>query len=714
LSTGRDRGRFELLAAAGEVADGTLLVENTVARLLGLVVPAFADIATLDSISPDGELRRIGSRVDAPRRREELEAALLRRRPLPDAPVGLPRAIVSTVSQLLPSVTDEQLRMIASSDEDFELLRALELRSALFIPLRARGRTVGALALGVGTSGRSYGEDDLRYAEILSGHLALALDNATLSQTVTGLERRLEATLTNLGEAVLVRDRDGKIVFANPAAARLLSVGSVREVTDAPRGELMALFDVFDETGRSLQLADLPSARAAHGEVPDPLLVRNVIRSTGEERWLLNKATPVFDADGSLSLIVSVIEDLTEVKRAELAQRLLAEAGQELSSSLDYEHTLQQVAQLTVPGLADRCAVAMRGDNGALAQVALAPADAGSDALASEFEAGAAEVMRSGLPRVRAQVIVVPLAIADQPPIGALSLAMAESGRTFGEGDLALAAELGRRAAIAVENARLYAERSQIAATLQQSLLPPDLPEIPGFRLASLYRAAGEQNEVGGDFYDAFEVPGGWMIVVGDVAGRGAEAAALTSLSRYTFRTAGKLLGDPIATLGQLNAALRERPGLSLVSVCCVLLRVAGGYAHADLVLAGHPPAYHLRRGSPRPVGVFAPFLGAYEHGGWEATTIRLEPRDQLILYTDGVIDTVGLAERFGEERLADTLRPAGGAADAVRRIEAALVEFAEGSQVDDTAVIALERWSGEPAGSGGVARGGAARVARN
>ncbi|MGO9892451.1 MAG: SpoIIE family protein phosphatase [Solirubrobacteraceae bacterium] len=718
MSTGPDRDRFELLAAAGEVADGTLLVENTVARLLELVVPAFADIATLDSISPDGELRRIGSRVDAPRRREELEAALLRRSPLPDAPVGLPRAIVSAESQLLPSVTDEHLRMIASSDQDFELLRALELRSALFIPLRARGRTVGALALGVGTSGRSYGEDDLRYAEILSGHLALALDNATLSQTVTGLERRLEATLTNLAEAVLVRDPDGQIVFANPAAARLLSVGSVREVTDAARGELMALFDVFDEAGRSLRLADLPAARAARGEVPEPLLVRNVIRSTGEERWLLNKATPVFDADGSLSLIVSVIEDLTEVKRAELAQRLLAEAGQELSSSLDYAHTLQQVAKLTVPGLADRCAVAMRGDSGALAQVALAPADADADAdadaLASEFEAGAAEVMRSALPRVRAQVIVVPLAIADQPPIGALSLAMAESGRTFGEGDLALAAELGRRAAIAVENARLYAERSEIAATLQQSLLPPDLPEIPGFRLASLYRAAGEQNEVGGDFYDAFEVPGGWMIVVGDVAGRGAEAAALTSLSRYTFRTASKLLGDPIATLGQLNAALRERPGLSLVSVCCVLLRVADGYAHADLVLAGHPPAYHLRRGSPRPVGVFAPFLGAYEHGGWEATTIRLEPRDQLILYTDGVIDTVGQAERFGEERLAETLRSAGGAADAVRRIEAALVEFAEGSQVDDTAVIALERWPGEPAQSAGVARGGAARVARN
>src|SRR6202042_1535716 len=128
------------------------------------------------------------------------------------------------------------------------------------------------------TAGRSYDDDDLRYAEILSGRLALALDNATLSQTVTGLERRLEATLTNLGEAVLVRDADGQIVFANPAAARLLSVGSGREGTGASRGALMALFDVFDEAGRSLQLADLPSARAAHGEVPEPLLVRNVIR----------------------------------------------------------------------------------------------------------------------------------------------------------------------------------------------------------------------------------------------------------------------------------------------------------------------------------------------------------------------------------------------------------------------------------------------------
>ena len=712
MSAARKGDRFELLAAAGEVADGTLLLENTVARLLGLVVPAFADVATLDSISSEGELRRLGSRVDAPRRREELEAALLRRRPLPDAPVGLPRAIVSAESQLLASVTDEELRMIASSDEDFELLRALELRSALFMPLRARGRTVGALALGVGTSGRSYDQDDQLYAEILSGHLALALDNATLAQTVTGLERRLEATLTNLAEAVLVREGDGRIVFANSAAARLLHLGSAGQVTAATPQELMELYDVFDEAGGSLTLADLPSSHAARGEEAEPLLVRNVSRATGEERWLLHKATPVFDADGSLSLIVSVVEDLTDVKRAELAQRLLAGAGHELSSSLDYAQTLQRVAQLTVPGLADSCGFVMRGEGDALRQVAMAPPTAGKDPHARELEVSVADVIRSGRARLTAELIVVPLAIADGPPIGALSLAMSDSRRTFTESDPALAAELGRRAAIAVENARLYSERSEIATTLQRSLLPPDLPQIPGFRLASLYRAAGEQNDVGGDFYDAFEVPGGWMIVVGDVAGRGAEAAALTSLSRYTFRTAGKLLGDPIAALEQLNAALRERPGLSLVSICCVMLRAVGGDATADLVLAGHPPAYHVHRASSLPVGVFAPFLGAYERGGWEATTIRLEPGDQLVLYTDGVIDTVGQADRFGEARLAQTLGDAAGAADAVRRIEQALVEFAHGSQVDDTAVIAVERLPDERPGTGGATRGDAVRVA--
>ena len=655
----------------------------------------------------------------------------MRRRQLRDAPFGTARAIASGTSQLLAPVGDEDLRALAHNEEDFELLRSLGMQATIFVPLRAGGRTLGALACAVCAPGRGYAEGDLRFAEVLAGRIALALDNAGLSETVSVLELRLEATLANLAEAVLVRDSGGRIVFANPATARLLGVGSAEEVTGAAPGTLMARFDVFDEHGRPLSLADLPATAAQRGERPEPLLVRNVIRASGQERWLLNKATPVFDGRGEVSLVVSVIEDLTEVKRAELSQRLLAQAGKELASSLDYEQTLQRIVTLAVPDLADWGSVVMRGDGDALRQVAAAHADPAKVALLHDFgdrrptrlsdRTGPAEVIRSGeallVPEITDELLararppedqlslvrelqmrstmIVPLAIAGQQPFGALTLVMSESGRLFDEGDLALAEELGRRAATAVENARLYTERSRIAATLQQSLLPPELPDVAGFRLAGLYRAAGEHNEVGGDFYDAFEVPGGWMALVGDVAGRGAEAAALTSLSRHTLRAVGKLLGDPMVALGQLNAALRERPKLPLVSVCCAHLRELGAEAEVSLVLAGHPPAYRIRSGDPQPLGVFAPFLGADDNTSFSATTIRLAPGDQLVLYTDGVLDTVGESERFGEQRLVDALRNAHDAADTVSRIEDALSAFASGPQVDDTAVLVVERLTG-------------------
>ncbi|MBV9194134.1 MAG: SpoIIE family protein phosphatase [Solirubrobacterales bacterium] len=745
MSGGRDRDRFELLAAAAEVADGTLSLAETVQRLLEIVVPAFADVATLDVVDPSGDLRRLGARLGSPRS-SELERALAGRRQVKDPTVGVGRTISSGQSQLLSPILDHQLRAIAGRAADLELLRALRLRSTIYVPLRARGRTVGALACSVGDSGRRYDEDDLRFAEVLSGRIALALDNAGLSEMLSGLERRLEAALANLAEAVLVRDPGGRVVFANPAAARLLGVESVNALSSLDPSALMAKYDVSDEHGRRVGLEDLPSTRAAAGERAEPLLVRNIIRATGEERWLLHKATPVFDPEGTLSMVVSVIENVTEVKRAELAQRLLADAGRVLSSSLDYEQTLQRVAQLAVPALADWCGVTIR-EGDVLRQVAVAHSDPAKVALAREFgeryparmsdASGAAEVIRSGqaqlVPLITEEllegaelsgeqlalvrelqmrsVIIVPLAIPGRSPIGAVSLVMAESGRRFGRDELSLAEELGRRAATSVENARLYTERSRIASALQQSLLPPQLPEVPGFRLATLYRPAGDHSEVGGDFYDAFEVPGGWMVVVGDVEGRGAEAAALTSLSRYTLRTAGKLLGDPVAALAQLNAALRERPRLSLVTVCCALLREGPQAADCDVVLAGHPPAYHIHAGRPREVGVLAPLLGAYESGTWEPAAITLEPGDQLVLYTDGVIDTVGESERFGEARLAAALRGATGAADAVARVEQSIRRFAHGPQADDTAVAAVERVGGKREGEKREGEPGAAAV---
>ena len=154
-------------------------------------------------------------------------------------------------------------------------------------------------------------------------------------------------------------------------------------------------------------------------------------------------------------------------------------------------------------------------------------------------------------------IIIAPLR-ARTRTFGTITLANSGSSRLFEQADVQLAEELARRAATSIDNARLYTERTHIAHTLQARLLPARLPEIPGAVLAARYRAAGELNEVGGDFYDVFPRSADeWAMVVGDVSGKGPEAAAVTALARYTLR-AGALDDDaPEKALRRLNVAMR-------------------------------------------------------------------------------------------------------------------------------------------------------------
>jgi serine phosphatase RsbU (regulator of sigma subunit) len=309
-------------------------------------------------------------------------------------------------------------------------------------------------------------------------------------------------------------------------------------------------------------------------------------------------------------------------------------------------------------------------------------------AAAAEDEAHAALLAQLGM---RA-ALVVPM-VAGGRAIGTLALVSAESGRRFSGADVELAEELARRAGTAVENARLYTERSRIARALQSGLLPDALPTMPGWLAKTLYRPAGEENWVGGDFYDAVPVPGGWLVFVGDVAGRGADAAALTALARHTLRSTAKLLPNPLDALAQLNDELVGRRRMSLCTVAAALLTERDGAAVADIVCAGHPPPLVVADGQVTPVGHFGPMLGAYHHEHWEPFTVRLAPGALLVLYTDGVLDTVGDGgRRFGEPRLQDSLTGAGDAEEAVARIDTALREFEVGEQADDTAVLAIQR----------------------
>jgi serine phosphatase RsbU (regulator of sigma subunit) len=291
--------------------------------------------------------------------------------------------------------------------------------------------------------------------------------------------------------------------------------------------------------------------------------------------------------------------------------------------------------------------------------------------------------------------MIVPM-ISRGRMLGTITFLSAESGRVFGSADVLLAEDLARRAAVAVDNARLYSERAQIARTLQESLLPPRLPRIPGVDVAARYLAAGEGIDVGGDFYDLFDVGSGdWSIVMGDVCGKGADAAALTALARYTLRATVEPGTRPSEALAALNdAVLRQRGDGRFITVAHARL-VANGGAGVSLTLSsgGHPAPILLRSdGSAEPVGRPGTLIGVVHDPVLCDDRVELGPGDALFLYTDGVTEAHApdhLLEPEDVARLLAGCDPAD-AASLVACIEDEVRSLGDGPPGDDIAMLAL------------------------
>jgi PAS domain S-box-containing protein len=544
---------------------------------------------------------------------------------------------------------------------------------------------------------------------------------------LTPTREQLHAMLANLSEAVTVTDGARRMRYANQAAAELLGCATPEELLELPLGTIAAQWESTHEDGRPMVAQDVPSYKIVNGQPAEPLLTRIVHRETGEQRWRLVKAAPLLGPNDEL-MAVSVIEDVTEAKEAELRQRFLAQAGVTLASSLDYEETLQRVAQLVVPGLADWCAVDVVDANLRLNQVAIAHVDPDKVAFAREFrsryppdpndDSGIYGVLRSGRPElypelpdelleqgipdpeqlesIRAlgmrSVMLIPMVVAGRT-IGVLTMVSAESRRSFDEDDLVFAGDLARRAATAVENARLYTERAHAALTLQESLLPASLPTVPGWQLASSYAAGDMTVEVGGDFFDVVELDEGFLAVVGDVTGKGVQAAALTALARYTLTTAARFDPSPAAVVSLLNDVLVHRSDISLLTAVCAYIVPSASGARLRLTSAGHPLPVLARAGrAPTTVGPPGLLLGITGSARWEETEIELAPGDTLLFYTDGVTDTPSGSERFGEERLLAALPSApADPREMIAAVQRALREFQVGDVVDDRAMLGLQ-----------------------
>jgi serine phosphatase RsbU (regulator of sigma subunit)/PAS domain-containing protein len=726
------RRRADALSEVSALLAGSLDLDATVQMIARLAVPRLGDWCFVELLREDGSIDRAAIQATDPEvlaRAREYD----RRYPLdPESPVGSPRVIRTGEPDLQREIPDEFLVAAAQDQQQLEILRSLGFRSSMIVPLRAAGRVIGDLALVSAGSGRRYDEADLGAAQELADRCALYLENARLYQELRRARDELEAILAGVADAVTVQDPSGKLVYANDAAVRLLGepVGYAdREaLLAAPAGELASRYELLGEDGSPFPHDRLPGMLALSGEDPEPVILRSRMQATGETRWTRVKARAMRGPDGRVLRAINVVEDITDLKQAEETQRLLAEAGRVLAGSLDYEETLRRVAWLAVPDLADWCMVDVLGENG-LERVAVAHADPVRAELAAAMQGvvvdqagavGPARVARTGRaelhPTVDAEHLreaalnpvhhelltklgvrsaaSVPMTVRGQR-VGVMTLSTAESGRTLGADQLAVLEELGRRAAVAVDSARLYRQRSTIARTLQQSLLPPVLPEIPGLETAALYRAAGEGTDVGGDFYDLFTVgEHEWIAVIGDVCGKGAEAAAVTALARYTIRTAAVRRRSPAAILRWLNDAMvRQDLEGRFCTIACAHLDTSRPEIRVTVACGGHPPALLRRaRGEVEEVGVPGTLLGLLPDPQLEDRRAELTPGDALVLFTDGITDARAPERVLEPEQLHDALRavPAGSAQRIVEQLAAVAVGKEGTPPRDDIAVMAL------------------------
>jgi serine phosphatase RsbU (regulator of sigma subunit) len=392
--------------------------------------------------------------------------------------------------------------------------------------------------------------------------------------------------------------------------------------------------------------------------------------------------------------------------------------------SLDPGHTMRAIADMAVPRLAEMCVIDLLREDGTVGSML---AVAQSEEAVAELEAlrarqpleldgehPVARAIRSREPVVVHDVqehtpeqiatepdsrassgyhsaLVIPL-VARGRSLGALSLFYLNDGRHDPE-HLTLMRDFADRAATALDNANMYAARTHLARTLQRSLLPETLPVLAKLALSSAYHPVGEGNEVGGDFYDVFTTPFGCWLVVGDVCGKGPEAAAVTALVRHSIRAFAFVRPSPAQVLGAVNEVMLGH-ALAQRFATVVVARLDLGLepARAVIAAAGHPPPVLLEAsGSTYCPSVQGMMLGVRSGSNVRDLELALDPGSTLVLYTDGLLDAGAPRRTLTPRELCGLLAHHAGAAPPliVQQLERLALSSGAGRLRDDVAIVA-------------------------
>ncbi len=493
-------------------------------------------------------------------------------------------------------------------------------------------------------------------------------------ELATAQDRRvLDILFRHASEAVTVQDRSGNLLYANDEAARIVGFQSGAELISTPSDQIIGRFEMIDRSGAPLPMESLPGRRVMAGAPVADTVIGYRRQGSPRVRWSRVRASPIKNDAGEVVLVLNFFQDITAQFRREEIQDLLYTVYEALGSSLDRDENLQELAQALVPRMGSWCAVHLV-EQGALIPVAmvhpghddarkLVHMSPPSPISLEDPDRMQARVAKTGKPElveriteemlqeaeaksgsdlveiVRAQglnsIACVPISIGRRV-IGTLALARSFPDPELDMADVDVLGAVADRAAGALENAGLYQQQREIADTLQAVLTPKTLPEVPGFELAARYRPLSLVGHVGGDFYDVFPIADGrTALLVGDIAGKGVEAAAAVGLARYTLRSTIALDATATTVITRFNESLLEEE--QMCTLAYVILEDHGDRFRVRVTLVGHPPPIVItaggmveRLGEPCPPAGVLPTLVPVEQERW------LEPGDTMVLYTDG------------------------------------------------------------------------------
>jgi serine phosphatase RsbU (regulator of sigma subunit)/PAS domain-containing protein len=277
---------------------------------------------------------------------------------------------------------------------------------------------------------------------------------------------------------------------------------------------------------------------------------------------------------------------------------------------------------------------------------------------------------------------------------GALTLARQPASGRFGVADLGLAEDLGRHLGTAIRVDRMFRRRSEVAEALQASLMPANLPAVPWLEFASAYIGATQWQEISGDFYDVFPASDGWAIAIGDVCGKGQDAAAMTAAARHSIRALAHVHDAPADVLTAANQVLLAGDyGERFVTTSLAFLRQRGRRVQVRLGGCGHPgPAVVRADGRVEILDIDGMPLGLFGDSEASKTELELRQGDLLFFYTDGVTEARSADHGFFEDRLADELASVAGrsAAETVRAVQDLVTSFSDGELRDDVTMLAV------------------------